>query len=169
MLHLALAGKWSQNHQSGAWLNIHLPGNILCSIGGTPILYRKKTETHAYVPEYPTTMVYQDITLNLKAATKNNIRTFMEVCTCDSEHFSTLTANALAWEARAWVGVWVWYTRKVKRWNLWQYRRLLQGGRVRWIWPILGKELIIDFVRSFEPRTRSHQCFSKPISRRVKR
>ncbi|KAF7985129.1 hypothetical protein HWV62_9051 [Athelia sp. TMB] len=55
--------------------------NILCSIGGYPGLYRNPAvqKGEQFVPEYPTSLLYQEIRLNLRAANKGNIRTFMEL------------------------------------------------------------------------------------------
>lgn len=62
-------------------LHMGLAGNILCSIGGYPALYRdpKLQMGEHFIPEYPTSLLYQEIRLNLRAANKGNIRTFMEL------------------------------------------------------------------------------------------
>lgn len=88
MLHLALSGTYTaffirlpKSVGDAQLTPVNLSGNILCSIGETPKLYRKRLLPpwdHTYVPEYPEEMPYQDITLNLDSANKRNIRTFME-------------------------------------------------------------------------------------------
>jgi hypothetical protein len=87
MLHLALSGTYtalvmrlSNINRDARLTPVNLSGNILCSIGETPKLYRKLSQWNhnTYVPEYPEEMLYQDITLNLDNANKRNIRTFME-------------------------------------------------------------------------------------------
>ncbi|TFK70432.1 hypothetical protein BDN72DRAFT_896439 [Pluteus cervinus] len=53
-------------------LHLSLAGNILCSIGGTPI-------TLEHAPEFPTSLFYDGVPLDLDPATKETIKVFVEV------------------------------------------------------------------------------------------
>ncbi|KAG8856460.1 hypothetical protein FRB96_006426 [Tulasnella sp. 330] len=56
-------------------LHLGLAGNILCAIGGTPKVYGPE-----YTPKYPVHIFYEDrVQLELKAATKDHVKTFMDL------------------------------------------------------------------------------------------
>jgi hypothetical protein len=56
-------------------LHLGLAGNILTSIGGNPILYGE-----TYTPSFPVSIFFEDkLMLHLWAATKENIKSFMDV------------------------------------------------------------------------------------------
>jgi hypothetical protein len=56
-------------------LHLGLAGNVLCAIGGTPKIYGEK-----FTPFFPVNIFYEDkVKLQLRPATKENVRTFVEV------------------------------------------------------------------------------------------
>ncbi|GJJ10940.1 hypothetical protein Clacol_005169 [Clathrus columnatus] len=75
--------KWSiLNVAQQEMLHLSLAGNILCAIGGEPKLYSLNppdSENHPKFPSYPDKMFYQETPLNLRGATKANIRTFLDL------------------------------------------------------------------------------------------
>ncbi|GJJ10926.1 hypothetical protein Clacol_005155 [Clathrus columnatus] len=75
--------KWSiLNVAQQEMLHLALAGNILCAIGGEPKLYSLSPPGSGNPPEfpsYPDKMFYQETPLDLRGATKPNIRTFLEL------------------------------------------------------------------------------------------
>jgi hypothetical protein len=55
-------------------LHLGLAGNILTSIGGSPLLYGKD-----YTPTFPSTFYDTKLKIELRPATKENIHSFAEV------------------------------------------------------------------------------------------
>ena len=57
-------------------LHLSLAGNILRAVGGTPLLYDP-----LIIPQYPMLMPGRvpDLELNLRALTKENLQTFIDV------------------------------------------------------------------------------------------
>ena len=57
-------------------LHFALAGNILCAFGGTPKLYGEK-----YTPKYPIQIFNDNVQLNLRGTTKEDLQTFVSVAT----------------------------------------------------------------------------------------
>ncbi|KAF8810822.1 hypothetical protein BYT27DRAFT_7091051 [Phlegmacium glaucopus] len=93
-------------------LHLALAGNILCSIGGDAILYKKKTEKHFFVPEYPDEMLYRDFTLNLDSANKRTLRAFMEACTI--KEFELYPSIGAFYQA---ISLGIQFPKLLKRWD----------------------------------------------------
>jgi len=55
-------------------LHFALAGNILCAIGGTPKVYGEK-----YTPQYPIQIFNDNVQLDLRATTKENLETFVKL------------------------------------------------------------------------------------------
>lgn len=62
-------------------LHLSLAGNILKAVGGKPTLYHSDI-----IPRYPSNLLHRvpELPLLLRAMTKKNLKTFVEVC----DHFS---------------------------------------------------------------------------------
>ena len=54
-------------------LHFALAGNILCSIGGKPMLYGER-----YIPKYPVRIFNDNLQLNLRGTTNSNLETFVQ-------------------------------------------------------------------------------------------
>ena len=54
-------------------LHFALAGNILCAIGGTPKVYGVN-----YTPKYPIQIFNDNVQLDLRATTKENLETFVK-------------------------------------------------------------------------------------------
>jgi len=67
-------------------LHFALAGNILCAIGGEPKLYGD-----SFTPEYPALIFSDNVRLNLRGATKENLETFVmaSVVILSDEYFSS--------------------------------------------------------------------------------
>ena len=66
-------------------LHFALAGNILCAIGGKPKLYGE-----GFTPKYPTLIFSDNVQLNLRGTTKENLETFVmaSVVILSDEYFS---------------------------------------------------------------------------------
>lgn len=55
-------------------LHLSLAGNILRAVDGSQALYDK-----AFIPTYPSTILYEPIDMKLRAAVKENLESFLKV------------------------------------------------------------------------------------------
>lgn len=69
-------------------LHFALAGNILCAIGGTPKLYGEK-----YTPKYPIQIFNDNVQLNLRGTTKENLETFVKASVVILSHGYFLTCS----------------------------------------------------------------------------